>query len=172
MVCVGKDVLENNGHEQARLFVKTFDASLRKTLAIDHPMEKLGRTCPKKRQWNYERWKALSKQKTNFDWFHFNRKFCKYILNFFLMDKKPTTKIWWTSVRLSKFIESVSLPLFLQQRLTKESRNAMKMKRTLNFHFVFVFTAMTHCPFWWAFLKVAIQWKWKGLPAVILALSK
>ena len=34
-----KDGLENNGHEQARLFMKSFDASFRKLLAITHFLE-------------------------------------------------------------------------------------------------------------------------------------
>ena len=40
--------------------------------------------------------------------------------------------------------------------------NSMKMKSSFNYHSSFVFTLL--------FLKVAIQWKWKGLSIVILAL--
>ena len=94
---------------------------------------KRSKACQKKRQWNYEKWKALSKPKTNFDWyFYLNRNFCENIL---IMGWKPTTKICRTWCKMF-------YSLILQQRLTNESRNAMKMKRTLNCNFVFVFKAI------------------------------
>ena len=94
---------------------------------------KRSKTGQEKRQWNYERWKPLSKPKTHFDWyFHLNRKFCENIL---IMGWKPTTKICRTSYK-------IFYSLILQQRLTNQSRNAMKAKRTLNCNLVFVFKAM------------------------------
>ena len=44
-----KHALENNGHVQAQLFMKSFDASFRNTLAINHSVEM---------------WKNLSEEKT------------------------------------------------------------------------------------------------------------
>ena len=44
-----KDMEEDSGHEQTQLFKKSFDASLRNTLAINHTLEKM---------------KDLSKEKT------------------------------------------------------------------------------------------------------------
>ena len=43
-----KDVLENSGHEQARLFTKSFDASFRKLLAINHLLKKIGKHVKRK----------------------------------------------------------------------------------------------------------------------------
>jgi hypothetical protein len=51
-----------------------------------------------------------------------------------------------------------------------ESRNSTKMKMTFTRHLGFEFTTKVCCLFYSHFLKVSIQWKWKGLSAVILAL--
>ena len=51
-----------------------------------------------------------------------------------------------------------------------ESRNSTKMKMTFTRHLGFEFTAKVCCLFYSPFLKVSIQWKWKGLLAFILAL--
>ena len=50
-----------------------------------------------------------------------------------------------------------------------ESRNSTKMKMTFTRHLGLEFTAKVCCLFSSPFLKVSIQWKWKGLSAVILA---
>ena len=51
------------------------------------------RNCQKKRQWNYERGKVLSKQKTIFDEFSIQQKVLRnYLKYFFCTDMKPTTK--------------------------------------------------------------------------------
>ena len=51
MICVEKNALEYFGHEQARLFVKSFDASFREKLAIDHPMENEEEFVKRKDNW-------------------------------------------------------------------------------------------------------------------------
>ena len=74
-----KDALENNGHEQARLFAKSFDASFRNTLATNRSVEgwnglvkrkdneimKGEKHCQNKRQFSMN--------------FQFSRKFCEII---------------------------------------------------------------------------------------------
>ena len=127
--------------KQTQLFEKLFDASFRiswRSIMLPKMMKDLWKEKTMK-LWTG---KTLSKPKTNFDSFSFQQK----VLWNYYERTKPTTKIWRISVSLSNSNESISLPLFLQQRRTKESRNAIKMKRTLKCHFVFVFTTVPDCP--------------------------